>query len=346
MRPGMGRLPAALLVATFAALAAVPAYGQGDASGRTEQSRRAGQAVRDMRVSQLTGREVKDARGESLGEVKDVIVDVNNERVHYLVLGFGRVLGDKLFAYPVGAFEQAAGDELILDVDRERLKKAPGFDKWPDWSKEARYRREVERHFGHDATKYLPNDRLMRAAEVIGRKVKDRDGKGVGQVEDMVVNLGSGRVRYVALELERSWKLNDQLVALPLRALRFGAERGDEPTLGVARSQIDTRRAFAKNDWPDINDPDYLARMDGYLRNFGRPGAAQRGVGPTTEGMADREGAGRGAAASFRDLDRNRDRYLDRNELRRHPEYLHNFKRLDRDGDQRLSREEFDAAHR
>ncbi len=43
-------------------------------------------------------------------------------------------MGEKLFAVPWGAFSQKADkDTFVLDVDKERLKNAPGFDahNWP-----------------------------------------------------------------------------------------------------------------------------------------------------------------------------------------------------------------------
>jgi hypothetical protein len=46
-------------------------------------------------------------------------------------------MGDRLFAVPWNSLE-VDGDQhaLIFDVDKERLEKAPGFDKddWPDMS--------------------------------------------------------------------------------------------------------------------------------------------------------------------------------------------------------------------
>jgi hypothetical protein len=44
-------------------------------------------------------------------------------------------VGEKLFAVPWGAFSQPKADKetFVLDVDKERLKNAPGFDthNWP-----------------------------------------------------------------------------------------------------------------------------------------------------------------------------------------------------------------------
>jgi sporulation protein YlmC with PRC-barrel domain len=87
-------------------------------------------------ASTLSGDNVVDRTGESLGQIKEIMVDVPTGRVAYAVLSFGGFLGmgDKLFAVPWSALTlDADNKQFILDVDRDRLKDAPGFDKnhWP-----------------------------------------------------------------------------------------------------------------------------------------------------------------------------------------------------------------------
>jgi sporulation protein YlmC with PRC-barrel domain len=89
--------------------------------------------------STLTGENVRNASGEDLGEIKDLMIDTANGTVQYAVLSFGGVLGmgDKLFAVPWNAMRlDTANHCLVLDVSQERLKDAPGFDKdnWPDFA--------------------------------------------------------------------------------------------------------------------------------------------------------------------------------------------------------------------
>jgi hypothetical protein len=62
---------------------------------------------------------------------------MNTGRVAYAVLSFGGFLGiaDKLFAVPWSALKlDTENKRFILNVDKERLESAPGFDKdhWPD----------------------------------------------------------------------------------------------------------------------------------------------------------------------------------------------------------------------
>lgn len=90
-----------------------------------------------MKGSTFIGSNVENPQGQNLGDIKDVVIDRSSGRIAYAVVSFGGFLGvgEKLFAVPWGAFSQPKADKdtFVLDVDKERLKNAPGFDthNWP-----------------------------------------------------------------------------------------------------------------------------------------------------------------------------------------------------------------------
>lgn len=90
-------------------------------------------------ASTLTGDDVVNPQGESLGDLKDIMLDTSTGKIAYAVLSFGGILGmgDKLFAVPWSAL-RIDGDNknLVLNVAKDRLKDAPGFDKdhWPNFA--------------------------------------------------------------------------------------------------------------------------------------------------------------------------------------------------------------------
>ena len=91
-----------------------------------------------LTASTLKGNKVTNAKGEDLGKVEEIMLDLERGQVAYVVLSFGRVNwmpNNKLFAVPWGAFSISFHDKkLILNVSKETLQSAPGFDrdKWPD----------------------------------------------------------------------------------------------------------------------------------------------------------------------------------------------------------------------
>jgi sporulation protein YlmC with PRC-barrel domain len=237
---------------------------------------------RDMRASKIIGKNVENAQGENLGEVKDLIVDLRNQRIHYAVLGFGGALGlgDKLFAYPISSFKQGGdNDKLVLNVDKEKLKSAPGFDKdkWPDWSDKG-YRRDVDRYFKSDAARAAPHsERFVRASDLIGKNIDDRNGKDAGEIEDLVVNMSSGRVSYAVVDFDKSWSPDDKLLPMPLAALTFPTARNKDAVLNVDRDRLDMARGFDEKNWPDLNTAEFrrnvkeqMAAMERSVKRAGR----------------------------------------------------------------------------
>jgi sporulation protein YlmC with PRC-barrel domain len=94
-------------------------------------------------ASKIIGEAVINRQNEELGKIHELVIDAKEGRVSYAVLTFGGFMGmgNKLFAMPWKAFEFATMEnKLVLDVDREKLKAAPGFDKdakWPDFADRA-----------------------------------------------------------------------------------------------------------------------------------------------------------------------------------------------------------------
>jgi sporulation protein YlmC with PRC-barrel domain len=105
-----------------------------------------------MSASTLNGDDVNNAQGENLGHVKDIMLDTENNRVAYYVLSFGGLfgVGDKLFAIPPEAMELNTTDKcFILNIAKDRLKEAEGFDKdrWPNMA-DPTFRSKLYQYYG------------------------------------------------------------------------------------------------------------------------------------------------------------------------------------------------------
>lgn len=107
-----------------------------------------------MSASSLTGDKVVNAQGEDLGEIEEFMIDLDSGCVAYAVLSFGGVLGmgDKLFAIPIQALTLDEDKEVfILNVSKEKLKNASGFDKnhWPDMA-DPTWSNQIHNYYGYE----------------------------------------------------------------------------------------------------------------------------------------------------------------------------------------------------
>jgi sporulation protein YlmC with PRC-barrel domain len=106
-----------------------------------------------LSASTISGDKVRNTSGEDLGKIEDLMVDLDHARIAYAVLSFGGVLGmgGKLFAIPLEALAlDADAHEFVLNVPRETLENAPGFDKndWPDAS-DLDWQASIYSHYGY-----------------------------------------------------------------------------------------------------------------------------------------------------------------------------------------------------
>jgi sporulation protein YlmC with PRC-barrel domain len=85
----------------------------------------------------VLGDKIVNSAGEHLGEIKDIMLDLETGKIDYVVIEFGGFLGlgIKYFAIPFRLTKlDAVNKRFVFEQNREVLEKAPGFDMdhWPD----------------------------------------------------------------------------------------------------------------------------------------------------------------------------------------------------------------------
>ncbi|MBI2932289.1 MAG: PRC-barrel domain-containing protein [Planctomycetes bacterium] len=85
-----------------------------------------------MQARQIIGTDVENPRGEDLGKVEELAIDVEDGCVAYAVISFGGFLGlgNRFFPIPWRALHFKHDErKAVLNVDKDTLRNAPGFDK-------------------------------------------------------------------------------------------------------------------------------------------------------------------------------------------------------------------------
>ena len=126
----------------YAALAAamVLAFGTAEAqrTARTDGADDFSQSVShatylqgaDLRASEIVGARVRNAAGENLGEIEELVIPTRDEDDMLVIVSMGGVLdvGDKLVALPYKELRVSPdGDTFYVDRTEEQLKAAPAF---------------------------------------------------------------------------------------------------------------------------------------------------------------------------------------------------------------------------
>ena len=147
-----------------------------------------------MGAGSLIGDDVYNHSEEDLGDIKEIMLDMRTGEVAYAVLSFGGILGmgEKLFAVPWQSLTlDTANKRFLLDVDKDQLKNAPGFNKdnWPDMSS-ADWSREVDNFYG---TSSLSGSRSMQG----GRAQQSRNAPQGSSMQsgDTTGQQGSGSMQ-------------------------------------------------------------------------------------------------------------------------------------------------------
>ncbi len=85
------------------------------------------EAAAERGARKLAGQAVRGIRGESLGNVKDFIIDSRSGKIEYVVVSSGGVLGagDQLHAVPIAALKRGADKTFLISMDRDQWNRTP-----------------------------------------------------------------------------------------------------------------------------------------------------------------------------------------------------------------------------
>lgn len=248
-----------------------------------------------LRATELLGYPAENPQGETLGEIEDVMLGLESEQISYVVLSFGGFLdlGDKLVAVPIDLVRlDTEQGRLILDVSEEQLTNAPAFDSdaWPnasysDWDLE-------EQEYWSGQTEMEPDEPAIRATEFLDFQVVNARLETLGEIEDLMIGLDSGRVNYAVLSFGGFLDIGDKLFAVPLSAFALNPQRA-ALIFDVDRETLENAPGFEPDNWPDTANQRWDVDSSDYWQTPGRftpsgPNAIVSGTPATVDASAIR----------------------------------------------------------
>ncbi|MCA8092703.1 PRC-barrel domain-containing protein [Burkholderia anthina] len=122
------------------------------------------------------------------------------------------------------------------------------------------------RIMGRAASRGGAGPNVMAATTLTGDKVLSSDGKEIGKVADIMLDVCSGRIAYVVLSCGGFLGMGDKLLAVPWGAFILDT---DEKCfrLDATEARIKSTSGFDKDHWPAIAD----SKWGGALRSGNTP---------------------------------------------------------------------------
>ncbi|HUG66259.1 MAG TPA: PRC-barrel domain-containing protein [Pirellulaceae bacterium] len=106
----------------------------------------------------------------------------------------------------------------------------------------------------------------FRASKLIGMNIQNELGKSVGEVNDMVLDASTGKVRYLAVTYGGFLGLGNKMFAVPYEAFTCRPDTNDRDetilVLNVTQQQLDGAAGFDEDHWPDFGDTKYTNELD------------------------------------------------------------------------------------
>jgi len=285
-----------------AAWADEPAKNANNSNSNANSNNAAGDQTRvaiahDFRTADIVGLYVKNNKHEDLGKIDDLVIDMKSGDVRYAAIAYGGVagIGSKLFAVPwqkltfmFGEPNKANSRHFMLDVSKEQFENSPGFDSshWPNVA-DPNWGASVDKHYNFDrnahnnanstSTQTTANadnanrqqtvayETVFRASKIKGMEVRNDKNEHLGDIDDMVIDVTKGHVKYLALSYGSWFTGGNKLFAVPLSSFTLTHDNNKTFfTVHVSQDSLKNAPGFDKNNWPDTADPNWAKGIDTY----------------------------------------------------------------------------------
>jgi sporulation protein YlmC with PRC-barrel domain len=107
--------------------------------------------------------------------------------------------------------------------------------------------------------------RTLGASTLRHDKVVNLSGQDIGRIEELMIDVTTGRVAYAVMSFGGFMGIGNKLFALPWSALTVD-EAKKRFVVNVTKESLEKMPGFDKDHWPDLNDLEYAT---GVYRQWG-----------------------------------------------------------------------------
>lgn len=102
--------------------------------------------------------------------------------------------------------------------------------------------------------------RVLSAGTLAGDRVRNSAGEDLGKIEELMIDVPTGRIAYAVLSFGGFLGMGNKLFAIPWEALTLD-EIEHEFVLNVDKATLESAPGFDKDEWPDMADPDFGSQV-------------------------------------------------------------------------------------
>lgn len=111
--------------------------------------------------------------------------------------------------------------------------------------------------------KHGPGPEVMGAKTLVGEEVCDPDMKTLGTIEEIMLDIGSGRVAYAVLSFGGFLGMGEKLFAIPWSSLELDTENKCF-VLSIDVERLKAAPGFDKDNWPTMADAAWANNIHDY----------------------------------------------------------------------------------
>ncbi len=203
-----------------------------------------------VRATDLMNATVKNGEDNTIGDLENLAIDPDSDRVIYGVLSRGGFLGmgESQYAIAYSELSSLRDGRITLNLDDSDFSSQSGFDnkKWPTQAN-----RDLVRSWDSEFADHPTTKQVVKASDVIGSNVKCSDGK-LGKIDDLIVEPRTGRVVYAVVKSDRG------MMPIPMSALQ---RSGDSYTTPKSLNEIRSMPTFDEDREPNWSDAEWNRRI-------------------------------------------------------------------------------------